>query len=353
MKKSKVIIPAMALLLFSTAASVTGTVAWFSSTRTFITSANQFTVKEVEGGLEAVVSGGVGTQAYNAAGTATATADYGTDAKTIKSKANCLLTHGSFNPDLTADGATNRQAWIINRDSESNDTHYASKGTLKAAETTNSNWVAYTDTEATPNSYYVAFSWTIKFTYTFNSETKNVGLYFNQQASKLTVTPGTGGAANSNTFSAFRIAFMPLTASDGDSAAAADAKVRLWCATAPSTEGKNYVYGSSAAHVSTHADDDYMACNSAADVSADNDDTRYWKDNPQATDATTAAEEATNKARSDRLCTFKKAGTGNVIYVKCVAWFEGEDVNTIKSGNRLDTVKADMSFYARSDNSNA
>ena len=42
MKKSKIIVPALGLLLLSTAASVSGTVAWFTANRTYNTTISSF-----------------------------------------------------------------------------------------------------------------------------------------------------------------------------------------------------------------------------------------------------------------------------------------------------------------------
>ena len=62
MKKSKIIVPALAVLLLSTAASVTGTVAWFTANRVFEMKAGQFAVVNTKNNLEAVVVPGQGTQ---------------------------------------------------------------------------------------------------------------------------------------------------------------------------------------------------------------------------------------------------------------------------------------------------
>ena len=353
MKKSKVIIPAMALLLFSTAASVTGTVAWFSSTRAFSTSANTFTVKEVEGGLNAVVAGGVATTAY-AEDDSTAV-DYASTAKKIKSNTNCYLTHGSFNPDISTGNASKRQAWIIDREPASDAAYYTSKGTLAEAEDTSDathNWIDYTDTTTGSNAfYYVAFSWTIKFSYEFNAEAEDVGLYFDYGASKLTVTPGSESSAYSTALG-FRIAFMPLVDAAGGANAAKDGKTCIWAVGTPAENNRKHVVGSSREDgVDSYDANSYIAGNNSS-VSAP--DTIYWNNTyERAADANAsanpAAAKAANKARPERLCTLTKNNNGNQVWVKCVAWFEGMDVNVV-SGSRMDTIKANMSFYARSDN---
>lgn len=62
MKKSKVIIPAIALLAFSVAASITGTVAWFTANRVATIKASSFAVVNTTTDLSVVLGQGVGTQ---------------------------------------------------------------------------------------------------------------------------------------------------------------------------------------------------------------------------------------------------------------------------------------------------
>ena len=63
MKKSKIIVPALALIAFSTAASITGTVAWFTASRSATMSLGTYTVASVAKGLSYSLgaSGDVGT----------------------------------------------------------------------------------------------------------------------------------------------------------------------------------------------------------------------------------------------------------------------------------------------------
>ena len=61
MKKSKIIVPALALIAFSTAASITGTVAWFTASRTATFNAGTYTVASTAKGLSYSVDSGVGT----------------------------------------------------------------------------------------------------------------------------------------------------------------------------------------------------------------------------------------------------------------------------------------------------
>ncbi len=61
MKKSKIIVPALAVLLLSTAASVTGTVAWFTANRLFNTTVGEFAVVNTKDNLVCEMGKGLGT----------------------------------------------------------------------------------------------------------------------------------------------------------------------------------------------------------------------------------------------------------------------------------------------------
>ena len=76
MKKSKIIVPALAVLLLSTAASVTGTVAWFTASRTYRLTAGDFAVVNTKDNLECVLEGLYGTTADNEQKKITTKADY-------------------------------------------------------------------------------------------------------------------------------------------------------------------------------------------------------------------------------------------------------------------------------------
>ncbi len=60
MKKSKIIVPALGILAFSTAAAVTGTVAWFTANRSVTVSNTAITAYNPESGLKVVLSSAKG-----------------------------------------------------------------------------------------------------------------------------------------------------------------------------------------------------------------------------------------------------------------------------------------------------
>ena len=87
MKKTKVIIPALGLLLLSTAASVTGTVAWFSANAQV--TATGMTVTAKSDGVFLEISGAADSGAYSATGTSNVNAElYPVAHESWSSKAN-------------------------------------------------------------------------------------------------------------------------------------------------------------------------------------------------------------------------------------------------------------------------
>ena len=65
MKKSKIIVPALGLLLLSTAASVSGSVAWFTANRVYGFTAGQFAVVNTKDNLNCTLGNGFGTTTSN------------------------------------------------------------------------------------------------------------------------------------------------------------------------------------------------------------------------------------------------------------------------------------------------
>ena len=81
MKKTRIIAPALAIIAFSTAASIAGSVAWFTASRQVTINAGNYTVVKTSSDLAVTLANGVGTTAVQ-------------DSKTIQFTG--LLTHGSF-----------------------------------------------------------------------------------------------------------------------------------------------------------------------------------------------------------------------------------------------------------------
>ena len=65
MKKSRIIVPGMAVIAFSTAAAIAGSVAWFTASRTVTISAGSYAVVKTTTNLEVELFDGVGTTVTN------------------------------------------------------------------------------------------------------------------------------------------------------------------------------------------------------------------------------------------------------------------------------------------------
>lgn len=164
MKKSKIIVPALGLLLLSTAASVSGTVAWFTAVRNFnATIGNTFAVVKTTGDLTCQFKGLVATTE--------STTDKTNDTLTVDAKK--VLTDGSFDlSDLKAAYPTDSTGETF---AETAALGYTNKATdeavtgIKRGQTKNSEDI------------YTVFTWTMTFTNTTESAA-NYGLFFNLDA---------------------------------------------------------------------------------------------------------------------------------------------------------------------------
>jgi hypothetical protein len=188
MKKSKVLIPAMALLLFSTAASITGTVAWFTSTRTFTSNVGDFEVARLDGNLEC-------TQVTNMIGVTTPAApNAGTS---ISPATGALLTDASY------DHVNN----VLYTDVADEEGTYTAL--TEASTPAGTSWLAR---DVDSKHFYYGFTWTYTFAYTFAAESK-MNLYFDAKTSVAKCFPaGNSGdevaSAQWDTIKGWRMAFV-------------------------------------------------------------------------------------------------------------------------------------------------
>ena len=116
MKKSRIIVPALAMLTLSVAASVTGTVAWFTASRTASMSASSVAAVNTAGNLSYTLIAGVGTQVSSNSVTLSpmmdasvnATANF-TDATPITNGDNIDVFTANFNSESHITGLTARK----------------------------------------------------------------------------------------------------------------------------------------------------------------------------------------------------------------------------------------------------
>ena len=197
MKKSKVIIPALGVLILSTAASVTGTVAWFTANRTTHIEAGSFTVVKTSSNLALTLGSGVGTTADSTAGTVTV---------------NNKLTDGSVEHRSTT--GENALSPTIYTPSEKGTELASTNGSVAVASASTTNMKRGVDSSS--NDIYTAVTYTMSFEITFGASNKNIGLFLDCTAnhSRFEVTGPASTMATPSTAKGFRMAFIP-TSADG------------------------------------------------------------------------------------------------------------------------------------------
>ena len=302
MKKSKILVPALAVLAFSTAASITGTVAWFTASRTATFNAGAYTVAAATSGLDYSLTAGVGTQLV------------GTTA--VSPKANYKLSDASFDhsAELVYEPASDGKS--LAKNSGTNPATYG----LALASVTESNVKRATNV-------YSVFTWDITFTYHFKSVAGDYGLFVNPTFTNDGSTTGKG----------FRMAFVTSDANAVDRVIA-DLQTASNCkyiessalATAVSGSTLDTYFQTGTAYVAPALID------SAATTTIPEDETYS---------ASTAANQATYLGK------FVYAEETNVsLAYKVVCWYEGTDPNVVTLESPLetifDTVTVDLEFKA-------
>ena len=286
MKKSRIIVPAMAMIAFSTAASIAGSVAWFTASRSATINAGTYAVVKTNADLAVTLSNGVGTTVTN--GT--------TETPSLRSVSlgQNVLTDGSFNhndgnifaPD--ADGKELDTTRTVN---------VSALGTPAGVE----KLVRQTISE--DKKIYTAVTWGIAFDCSFPTGTGDYGLYLDTTASSFVVTP----AATAVTATGFRVGFYPAAAPEGSTANA-----RVYADLQASANCK-YISADSDTHLTgtTYSSSELIASDSEAGALPD---------------GTTARADAI--ARNDCLGIFKYSNLGTVrLSYTVVCWFEGTDPN--------------------------
>ncbi|MCQ2770981.1 MAG: hypothetical protein MJ236_04195 [Clostridia bacterium] len=168
MKKSKILVPALGILALSTAAAVSGTVAWFSASRS-VDFAVSSTVINPEGALKVTLAAGPATQ-VNAEGTA------------VSLKDNIALRDASV--DI---GTTLKSPVVYRAHLDGSGEHATSFDVCPDALTTK----ASTTSSKTPDSktfdvWYVA-TWTATFSMPDSPTTESFDIYFDEAESSYGV----------------------------------------------------------------------------------------------------------------------------------------------------------------------
>lgn len=298
MKKSKLIVPAaLAVMLLSTAASVTGTVAWFTANRAVLINADNFEVVSTDGSL-----------AY------TLTAGNCTEVSGTGSSAKIQVISGKRLTDASVDLISTVGSMTVYTDNAKDDGSQPS-----AFSTVSSSYVV----PSTNDSVYYCATWTITFTYEFNGGQTSVDLLFNCGESVMTVGAQTKAAANSSTMDAskgFRIG-MYTTGTGAQSIVFADQQELAKCSYITAISGTTGTY---------------TAVTDSAGNLVDTSNTLGL-----------AADGADHSSRGDFIGTINKGeGTTGTLTLNCVAWFEGTDENIINDAV-FKKMSATLKFYTR------
>ena len=327
MKKTKILIPALGMMMLSTAAAVSGTMAWFTATRSITVSTTDFAVESLDGALTAVSNNLCGTNApaTSAAGTTSA----------VSLATNVKLCDSSFNHangELFTD--------VIGNDDVQ--TGHVKVGDLD--DLTGSNTTAWSVNGTT--TYYAA-AFQITFTYTFKGDTTARHLFFDTNLSSSEAEKQVGDYGENDhwrTSRGFRIALI----NDDEN----DQQQIVWAPQRGSAD-KYYVDGGAGdtdvtySYVTGNALDALGTYNVTKDAAAqsllcsqttNNKLSTYAGDNPNAdTDHTN---------RFDYLGTITNTSGSGLLTIKVVAWFEGTDPEVINKST-MDQVSTTMKFYVR------
>ena len=302
MKKSKIIIPALGMLLLSTAASVSGTVAWFTTVSTAQANVTSFAVRKLGGDLDYSTSVGTGTKLHDAEDAKSAIELAGTDP---------ALCDSSYDHLAKLDYKANSNATAFT-----------------ALNSDESNWTVSGTNMVT----YYAVSWTYTFTYTFGGDSTAVNLYFDSQGSTVSAQKVDGtaiGASGNQTYKGFRMAFINASASR--SVVWAKNQTAANCKFVDSDTTVAYTDG-----VPTYTNNGvYTNVNSASAQGTLLDSTGL---------AIVSENGSGSTARADYLGQF--TSVANTVTIKCVAWYEGTDPNVVNE-SEMDKVTCVLNFYTR------
>lgn len=298
MKKSKVIIPALGVLVLSTAASITGTVAWFTASRTAYVTTGDFAVVATDGNIAASLTAGVGT---TVAGTVVSP-------KQVSSQ-DIKLGDASFNPST-------KQLWNNSGNSSSSFVTVGSTTSYTLADGGAHNW-AYSSGKV-----YHAVSWKVTLTYTWGEDYTDLNIFLNMDSTDtdnnctMTGSKDSGDTVANKTYEGYRIALITTS----KSVVYAGLKP-----TANKTDVQSVTSSSAVAQTSTLCS---VFC--------------------QGDTLTKAEDHDDETSRTDFLGKIQHTGDSDTLDIYCVAWYEGTDPKVV-TGNEMDKVSARLGFYAALD----
>jgi len=349
MKKSKILIPAFGVLILSTAASVTGTVAWFTASRTATITAGDFAVVNTNSNLELALSNGIGVNIPVAPSTA------------ITAKSGYSLTDSSF--DHTD---TDFPVVVPNASRETVEKE------VTLAEYSEANFLRSTGV-------YSAFAWDMTFSLTFaGGAVYDMGLFLDlsecyvheaykaiggesgsgyyTEASLETPAPGTlvAGttyykAAPDATGKGFRVAFIPKTVSGANDIG----YTKVWAE--HQTAAKSKFVDNPTIDAAIPAGTAYSTATTkktngtaSAETLTGNKSLISSSANRDTVPAEHEKTHAYCLANNANYLAFLKLNAGNTTSVTftCLCWYEGTDENIVKEATDFEQVALAMKFAA-------
>ncbi len=310
-KKSKIIVPALALITATTVASVTGTVAWFTASRVAIVNASTFETKALDTNLLVKSSKLVGVTSSESSATASSTVTV-----------DGAMTHGSYNAQAS-NGTYSGELYVANIDEDSTVSSFSSHGTLAVAQNnavnptveTHSTWWAgsYTEGGSSKNIWY-GVAWQMDFS-SVHSADDTLSLFVDYKNTTFTDNKEGG-----TTMPGLRIALMT------------GSTVRVLGGESSET---NHVTGTQSTNVNTFTSGVYNYVGSSS---------KYTK-------AVDKTDFSTNVGLLGAM-TVDTSKTSSKLSVTAVAWYEGESTAIVKDAT-MSQVSATLSFYTRVNKANA
>ena len=320
LKKSAVVIPALAMIAVTAAASVSGTVAWFTANRSVTVNASNFNAVAQDGdlsiSLESLLVG--------------VTKDGETNSVKMADKTS--LTDASYDP------ATSKlYTKILGEDASDSPivSGYDDLGTattatgVDGAQAENAKWHSTNGSGDNQTTVYYGVSWTWKFTYNFKSDANDMGLFFNIKDSTLAISDGEKNRNGVNHTGSLKVGngFRLARQAAEDAGKKNENQTIVWSP-----------IGGSDKHVTGTNKDD----------TAEFGTTIFHKAG-ETTAATATDLDADYKTKngSNSYCFLGRlTSTANTINVKCTAWFEGTDSNVVNEAlNQV--VTTTQKFYVR------
>ena len=343
MKKSKIIVPALGLLLLSTAASVSGTVAWFTSNRTFNTEAGNFAVVKTSTDLVCQMTGGTGTR-LNAGSLANDTKD---DTIEIDNTAATASVNGVAY-ELTDASFDHTTGKVIAPDGDGTKVGSLKDYTAGSELERGSYETTGTDVKNTTHHIYSAFTWEMDFKVEYSAAAGNSALLFD--LSKTSFVSSTNEALT-EAGKGFRLAFIPLgapaNAASGNTYLTGETRVLARAQTTGITYIGNAAVGKTFAADSGETGGDTTQATAYSGLTLIDANTSFTL---PADNSTTAA--ALGNASTGTPAYLGKfvAAPDTIVHLRfaVVAWFEGTDATVVNASALAEQVKAKLAFELRS-----